>query len=55
MSNIVDTVEDKIENSILTSIDSIVALKKELAIRSKTRLLDEMRQVSRRAQNVENT
>ena len=34
MSNIVDTVEDRIQNAILTSIDNIVALKTELAIRS---------------------
>ena len=34
MSNIVDTVEDRIQNAILTPIDSIVAPKVELAIRS---------------------
>ena len=34
MSNIVDTVDDRIENAILTAIDSIVAPKIELAIRS---------------------
>ena len=34
MSNIVDTVEDRIENAILTAIDNIVAPKIELAIRS---------------------
>ena len=34
MSNIVDTVEDRIQNAILTAIDNIVALKIELAIRS---------------------
>ena len=34
ISNIVDTVEDKIQNAILTSIDYIVAPKIELAIRS---------------------
>ena len=34
MSNIVDTVEDKIQNAILTAIDNIVAPKIELAIRS---------------------
>ena len=34
MSNIVDTVEDKIQNEILTAIDCIVAPKIELAIRS---------------------
>ena len=34
MSNIVDTVEDKIQNAILTAIDKIVAPKNELAIRS---------------------
>ena len=34
MSNIVDTVEDRIQNAILTAIDSIVAPKIELAIRS---------------------
>ena len=35
MSNIVDTVEDKIQNVFLTAIDNIVAPKIELAIRSK--------------------
>ena len=34
MSNIVDTVEDRIQNAILTAIDSIVTTKIELAIRS---------------------
>ena len=34
MSNIVDTVEDRIQNAILTAIDNIVAPKNELAIRS---------------------
>ena len=34
MSNIVDTVENMIQNTILTAIDSIVAPKIELAIRS---------------------
>ena len=34
MSNIVDTVDDRIQNAILTAIDSIVAPKIELAIRS---------------------
>ena len=34
MSNIVDTVEDRIQNAILTAIDNIVAAKIELAIRS---------------------
>ena len=34
MSNIVDTVEDRIRNAILTAIDNIVAPKIELAIRS---------------------
>ena len=34
MSNIVDTVEDRIQNAILTAIGSIVAPKIELAIRS---------------------
>ena len=34
MNNIVDTVEDGIPNATLTAIDNIVALKKELAIRS---------------------
>ena len=34
MSNIVDTVEDKIQNAILTAFDNIVAPKIELAIRS---------------------
>ena len=35
MSNIIDTVEDKIQNAFLTAIDNIVAPKIELAIRSK--------------------
>ena len=34
MSNIVDTVEDRIQNAILVAIDNIVAPKIELAIRS---------------------
>ena len=34
MCNIVDTVEDRIQNAILTAIDNIVAPKIELAIRS---------------------
>ena len=34
MNNIVDTVEDRIQNAILTAIDNIVAQKIELAIRS---------------------
>ena len=34
MSNIVDTVEDRIQNAILTAIENIVAPKSELAIRS---------------------
>ena len=34
MDNFVDTVKDKIENSILTAIDSIYAPKMELAVRS---------------------
>ena len=34
MSNIVDTVEDRIQNALFTAIDNIVAPKIELAIRS---------------------
>ena len=34
MSNIVDKVEDKIQNAILTAIDNIVTPRNELAIRS---------------------
>ena len=34
MSNIVDTVEDRIQNAVLTAIDNIVAPKTELSIRS---------------------
>ena len=34
MSNIVDSVEDRIQNAILTAIDNIVTPKIELAIRS---------------------
>ena len=33
MSNVVDTVDDRIQNSILTAIENIVAPKIELAIR----------------------
>ena len=35
MNNVVDTVEDRIQNAILTAIENIVAPKIELAIRSK--------------------
>ena len=35
MSNIVDTVEDRTQNAILTALENIVAPKIELAIRSK--------------------
>ena len=34
MNNIIDTVEDRIQNAILTAIDNIVAPKIELAVRS---------------------
>ena len=34
MNNIVDTVEDKVQNAILTALDNIVAPKIELAIKS---------------------
>ena len=34
ISNVVDTVEDRIQNAILTAIDGIVALQIELAYRS---------------------
>ena len=34
MNNIVDTIEDRIQNAILTAIDNIIAPKIELAIRS---------------------
>ena len=34
MNNIVDTVEDRIQNAILTAIDNIIAPKIDLAIRS---------------------
>ena len=34
MSNVVDTVEDRVQNAILTAIDNIVAPKIDLAIRS---------------------
>ena len=34
MSNVIDTVEDRVQNAILTAIDNIVAPKIELAIRS---------------------
>ena len=36
MSNIIDTVEDRVQNAILTAIENIVAPKIELAIRSIT-------------------
>ena len=35
MNNIVDTVEDRIQNAILTAIDSVIAPKIEFSIRSK--------------------
>ena len=44
--NIVDTVEGKIQNAILTAIDSIFVPKIELALGQWTRPLDEMRPVS---------
>ena len=34
MSNIVDTIEDRIQNAILTAIDNLVDHKNEIAIRS---------------------
>ena len=34
MSNVIDTVEDRLQNAILTAIDNIVAPKIELAIKS---------------------
>ena len=34
MNNIIDTVEDGIQNAIITAIDSIVAPKVESAVRS---------------------
>ena len=34
MSNIIDTVEDRIQKAMLSAIDNIVAPKSELAIRS---------------------
>ena len=34
MGNVVDTVEDRIQNAILTATDSIITPKLELAIRS---------------------
>ena len=52
MSNNVDTVENGIQNAILTAIDTIVAPKIELAIRSKMHLLDVMRLVCLQTQNV---
>ena len=53
-TNIVDTFEDRIQNAILTAIDSIVVPKIELTTRSKTRPLDQTRPVSRQIQSVGN-
>ena len=53
--NIVGTVEDKIQNAILTAIDKIITPKIELALGQKTCLLDGMRPVSWRIQNVRKT
>ena len=53
-SNIVDTVEDRIQNAILTAIDNIVAPKIELAMRSVNASLDGMRPVLMQTQNVGN-
>ena len=47
MSNIVDRVESRIQNAILTSFDSFVASKSNYQLGQKTRPLVEMRPVSR--------
>ena len=39
MGNIVDTVENRVQNAILTAIDSTITPKIELAIKSKKRVL----------------
>ena len=44
-NNIIDTVEDRIQNAVLTAIDNVVAPKVDLAIRSIMHLLDGMRLV----------
>ena len=54
MSHTFDTVEDRIQNAILTAIDNIVTPKIELAIRSKMHLLDGMRPACVQVQNVGN-
>ena len=54
MCNIVDTVEDRIQNAILTAIDNIVSPKIELAIRSIMHPLDGMWPVRLETQNVGN-
>ena len=53
-SNILNTVENRVQKAILTAIDSIVAHKNELAIRSKTRNLDEMGLVLQQIQDLGN-
>ena len=42
MGNTVDTVDDKIQNAIVTAIDSITSPEIELALRSKKSLLEEL-------------
>ena len=55
MSHIVDTVEDRIQIAILTTIDSIIAPKIELAVMSIDAHLEGMRLVSQQIGNVGNT
>ena len=47
MGNIVDTVEDRIQNTVLAAIDSNITPRIELAVISKMRHLDQMLLVSR--------
>ena len=55
IGKIVDTLEDRIQNAILTAIYSIVTPKLNQLLGHKTRLLNQMRPVSWGVQNVENT
>ena len=54
MNNIVDTVENRIQNAILTAIDNIVAFKIELATRSINAFSRLMPPVLQQIQNVGN-
>ena len=54
MGNFVGTVEDRIQNAILTTFDSIAVPKTDSAIRSKKRPQDEFQPMSRKIQSVGN-